>query len=83
MEHPAEAQDMDLQRIEAMAVSDLWVEQLLDRLPTEQRDAIRARILDNRPYDEIAKQLHISGHAIRKRVSRGLATLRRELEELS
>lgn len=48
----------------------------LDELPAEQDAAIRARVLDGRPYLEIAGELGISEAAIRMRVSRGLATLR-------
>ncbi len=58
-----------------------WVTELLDRLPDEQRDAIRARILDERPYGEIAGELQTSELVVRKRVSRGLAALRKSMEE--
>lgn len=49
--------------------------------PEEQRDAVRARVLDELPYEEIAAGLQTSSLAIRKRVSRGLITLRTELEQ--
>ena len=49
----------------------------LDELPAEQHAAIRARVLDGRPYLDIAHELGTSEAAIRMRVSRGLATLRR------
>jgi RNA polymerase sigma-70 factor (ECF subfamily) len=49
----------------------------LDELPTDQHVAIRARVLDGRPYLEIANALGTSETAVRMRVSRGLATLRR------
>lgn len=48
----------------------------LDELPAEQNEAIRARVLDDRRYSEIAHELGTSEAAIRMRVSRGLATLR-------
>ena len=51
---------------------------LVDALP-EQRDAIKARVIDGRDYSEIATEMRCSEQVIRKRVSRGLATLRREL----
>jgi RNA polymerase sigma-70 factor (ECF subfamily) len=54
---------------------------LLEQLPRDQADAIRARVLDDRPYPEIAAELQTSELVIRKRVSRGLATLRGELEK--
>lgn len=53
--------------------------QLLGHLPAEQRAVIVAHILHDRGYDEIATDLQCSPSAVRKRVSRGLATLRRQL----
>jgi RNA polymerase sigma factor (sigma-70 family) len=55
----------------------------LERLPADQREAVRARILDDRSYPEIAARLQVTEPAARKRVSRGLATLRRHLERTS
>jgi len=52
---------------------------LVDALPVEQREAITARVIDGREYAEIADELRCSEQVVRKRVSRGLATLRREL----
>lgn len=48
-------------------------------LPADQRTAIQARVLDERPYPEIASELGTSETAVRMRVSRGLASLRRRL----
>jgi RNA polymerase sigma factor (sigma-70 family) len=73
--------DAALERIESIASQDGWVMELLERLPTEQRDAVRARIVDERGYDEIAGELRTSPLVVRKRVSRGLAALRKTLEE--
>jgi RNA polymerase sigma-70 factor (ECF subfamily) len=73
----------ELDRVEALAGSDNWLNGLLEKLPSEQADAIRARVLDERGYPEIAAELETSELVIRKRVSRGLATLRHELEEES
>ena len=53
---------------------DRWKE-----LPADQRTAIRARVLDERPYPEIASELGASETAVRMRVSRGLASLRGRL----
>ncbi len=55
--------------------------ELLDGLPAEQRDAVRERVLDERGYDEIAARARTSEAVIRKRVSRGLAELRTQMEE--
>jgi RNA polymerase sigma factor (sigma-70 family) len=49
----------------------------LDELPADQRAAIEARVLDERPYPDIASELGTSEAAVRMRVSRGLAALRR------
>jgi RNA polymerase sigma-70 factor (ECF subfamily) len=48
----------------------------LQMLPADQRAAIQARVLEERPYPEIASELGTSEVAVRMRVSRGLATLR-------
>lgn len=61
--------------------SDEVVEQALAQLPDDQRDAIRARVIDDADYTEIAEALRCSQPAARKRVSRGLAELRRKMEE--
>jgi len=73
--------DHDLERIEATAGSDLAIDHLLAALPADQRVAIRARILDERSYPEIAAELECSEAVVRKRVSRGLARLRAQLDD--
>jgi RNA polymerase sigma factor (sigma-70 family) len=50
--------------------------ELLDELPTDQRDSVAARHLDGRDYAEIAVELQCSESVVRKRVSRGLTSLR-------
>lgn len=52
---------------------------LLDRLPAAERDAVRARVIDERSYPELAAELRITESNARKRVSRGLAALRAEI----
>jgi RNA polymerase sigma factor (sigma-70 family) len=69
-----------LRRVELTVVGDDWVMDLLERLPLEQRAAVRARVLEERSYEEIAVELETSSLVVRKRVSRGLARLRTELE---
>jgi RNA polymerase sigma factor (sigma-70 family) len=54
---------------------------LLERLPVAQRDAVRARVINECSYPELASELNISEANARKRVSRGLAMLRAELEK--
>ena len=65
------------ERIEAMVVSCAWVEDLLAQLPEDQRDAVRSYVVEDRSYGEIAARHNTSEPVIRKRVSRGLAALRR------
>jgi hypothetical protein len=63
----------DLERIESLVSQSGWATQLLDRLPADQRDAVYARIIDERSYAEIAQELQTSELVVRKRVSRGLS----------
>jgi DNA-directed RNA polymerase specialized sigma24 family protein len=60
--------------------ADPSVVTLLNSLPEDQRAAVRARVIDERPYGEVAAVLQISEANARKRVSRGLAALRAGLE---
>ncbi len=76
-----EYDDEALHRIESTRSQTGWITELLERLPDDQREAVRARILDERPYSEIAGKLQTSELVVRKRVSRGLAALRKSLEE--
>lgn len=55
---------------------DVYVEEL-ERLSPAERDAIKARVLEGRGYEEIASATGASEAAIRQRVSRGLAKLAR------
>ena len=73
--------DDELERIEALASQSDWATRLLESLPDDQREAVRARVLGEQSYDEIARALETSELVVRKRVSRGLATLRKRLEE--
>jgi RNA polymerase sigma-70 factor (ECF subfamily) len=47
----------------------------LARLSDSVRDAVQLRIVDELPYADVARSLHISEPAARARVSRGLAAL--------
>jgi RNA polymerase sigma-70 factor (ECF subfamily) len=72
----------DIESAVAANAEDL-VEAWLAQLPDDQRRAVRARVLDERSYREIAGELECSEAVIRQRVSRGLSGLRRELEGLT
>lgn len=71
--------DDDLARIDELTGVDATA--ALADLPAEQREAISARILGDAAYDEIAAALQCSESVVRKRVSRGLRTLRTRLED--
>jgi RNA polymerase sigma factor (sigma-70 family) len=72
--------DADLERIEAVAIGESGqLVALVEDLPEEERYAVRSRVLDERPYGEIATELRCSELVIRKRVSRGLARMREQL----
>jgi RNA polymerase sigma factor (sigma-70 family) len=53
---------------------------LLEDLPYDQREALRARVVEEREYDDIARELCCSEAVVRQRVSRGLASLRARME---
>jgi RNA polymerase sigma factor (sigma-70 family) len=72
--------EQDQFEIERQAdVDDSDVIAAVDGLPPNERDAVRARVLNERAYSEIAIQLDCSESVIRQRVSRGLARLRGRL----
>ena len=47
----------------------------------DQRDAVLARVVDERPYAEIAREMQCSELLVRQRVSRGLRALRAHIKE--
>lgn len=67
--------------IERIAELEHTAMALVDELPGDQRDAVRARVIDERDYADIAMDLRCSEAVVRKRVSRGLESLRASLEE--
>lgn len=70
-------EDDDLARVLELADDQGGsVQRLLAGLPADERAAVRARVIDERDYGEIAHSLGCSEMVIRKRVSRGLARLR-------
>jgi hypothetical protein len=52
-----------IERVEALAGGEAL--HLLKALPSDQRDAVRARVLEGRGYDQIAAQLHCSEMVVR------------------
>jgi RNA polymerase sigma factor (sigma-70 family) len=70
--------DEDVAEFERLGAEVSLVE-MLEELPDDQREALRARLLEARGYREIARVAGISEAAMRKRVSRGVAGLRGRL----
>ena len=76
-------EDEDLDRLERIALAGGGrLVQLLDSLPEDERVAVRSRVVDERPYGEIAGELRCSEMVVRKRVSRGLARMRAQLRQI-
>lgn len=74
----------DLQRINELAgTSELrvLVAESLSHLSPGQRDALRLRVVDELPYNEVADRLSVSEATARARVSRGLRSLAAALGE--
>jgi RNA polymerase sigma-70 factor, ECF subfamily len=71
--------DSEYERIEELASSGelrRLVASEIDRLPDDQREAVRLRIVCEETYESIAGALGISQATARARVSRGLRALR-------
>jgi len=82
---PLALDDSDLERVVELASGsdEQAILALLAELPSDQRDAIVARVLDEEPYDEIAARMACSEAVVRQRVHRGLRRLRQRVEEAS
>jgi RNA polymerase sigma-70 factor (ECF subfamily) len=78
-----ELTDADLERVEELVDLErgLDAHTLVGDLPAEQRDAVLARVVEERSYTQIAADLEVSEAVVRQRVSRGLAVLRGRLGE--
>ncbi|HEY4828377.1 MAG TPA: RNA polymerase sigma factor [Solirubrobacteraceae bacterium] len=81
---PVTLDDADLERVEELASlgGNGYVERLLSGLPVQQRDAVCARVLDERSYADIAGELRCSEAVVRQRVHRGLDRMRERLKEI-
>lgn len=73
---PLEFADRDLEAVETAAADADALATLASVLPAEQLEAVTARVIDGRSYDEIAAALECSPSVVRKRVSRAVARLR-------
>ncbi|HTT95566.1 MAG TPA: sigma-70 family RNA polymerase sigma factor [Solirubrobacterales bacterium] len=75
--------DAEIERIEELAeTAELRdeVERRLELLPEDQREAVRLRVVEDLPYEEVAARLRITSSGARSRVERGLRRLRRQLD---
>ncbi len=75
--HPVILTDEGIERLEAAAGATA----LLESLPSEQRAAVQARVLEDRSYEEIASELQCSESVVRQRVSRGVKAMRARLKD--
>jgi RNA polymerase sigma factor (sigma-70 family) len=73
-----ELTDEDIARIERLAGEES-ASLLVEDLAPEQRHAVVAHVVDERSYADIAGELHTSEAVVRKRVSRGLRSMRRRM----
>jgi RNA polymerase sigma factor (sigma-70 family) len=73
-----ELHEDDYARIESLAEA-AGAEALLEVLAPDQRDAVRAHVLEGQGYGEIAEAQRTSESVVRKRVSRGLAAVRQKM----
>jgi len=74
-----EMSDASLEALQSLA--DQPALDLLRELPADQREAVRARVIEELDYAELASRAHLTEAAARKRVSRGLAALRRRMDQ--
>jgi RNA polymerase sigma-70 factor (ECF subfamily) len=75
---PVELDDAQLARIIELGRADLRA--ALISLPADQREAVLRRVVLDESYTTIAQTLRCSEQVVRKRVSRGLSSLRANLE---
>ena len=74
---PIALSDEDIERIDRLgSLPGLDSLSLLEALPSEQRAAIRGRVIDARDYEDLAREFECSELVVRQRVSRGLRVLR-------
>lgn len=80
---PVVFEDAGFARVEERAshADEAALHAALDGLPDDQREAVLARVVDERPYEEIARELRCSPSVVRQRVHRGLRRLRTRMEE--
>lgn len=79
---PVEAlEDSDLARVDELAGREGGVLDLLEELPSVQRQALCERVIEERDYADIARRSGSSEVAVRQRVSRALLRLRARIDQ--
>lgn len=78
---PGEAEEIE--REAALEPLKTALAEELKRLGVDQREALRLRVIEERPYPEVASSLGVSEATARARVSRGLRALAAALEPQS
>ena len=73
---PLELGDEELERIEKLIDATDVTSEFAQLLSADQLEALTARVLEERDYPAIARELECSEAVVRKRVSRALKTLR-------
>lgn len=73
---PLAIDDADLERIVEIGEAISLLDALGADLPEDQWELLRARVVDERSYAELASRLRCSEAVVRKRVSRAIAHLR-------
>ncbi len=79
---PVSLTDADLDRVEELASLDEGILALVEGLPAPLRQALAARVVHERSYEEIALEMRCSESVARQRVSRALKALKSQMEEL-
>jgi RNA polymerase sigma factor (sigma-70 family) len=78
---PLVLDDADIQRIEEVAEAADLAETVRATLSATQYEALRARVVDEESYAELALRLRCSEAVARKRVSRAIANVRTVIED--
>jgi RNA polymerase sigma factor (sigma-70 family) len=71
----------DLEAVDKLVGDRGALDGLVDQLPPQERFAVLERVVKGRAYRNLAVELRCSEMVVRKRVSRGLARLRKGLAE--
>jgi RNA polymerase sigma-70 factor (ECF subfamily) len=77
---PLELDDADIRRIEEIAEAADLADLVRSTLSATEYEALRARVVDEESYAELALRMRCSEAVARKRVSRAMANVRTVIE---